>query len=191
MHAIRLSNFRVGDTAVVLGAGPIGLLVQQILKAAGAGEIYVSEPAPARAEAAAKLGATRVFDPRSEDVVAEVVAATDGLGAPVVFDCAAAKPTLQQGLEMARRGGQVVVVSLAWVEIPLLTVEWVGREVEMKAAYGSTPDDWKAVLRLMERGQIDHAPMVTPESFIGFDEMQSSLTRLMSPDEHIQLVLAP
>jgi hypothetical protein len=43
----------------------------------------------------------------------------------------------------------------------------------------------------MERGQIDHKPMVPDGSFIGFDQMQESMERLMTPDEHIQLVLAP
>ncbi|NQW18653.1 MAG: zinc-binding dehydrogenase [Chloroflexi bacterium] len=191
VHAVRRSDFRVGDDAVVMGAGPIGLLVQQVLKAGGANNIYVSEPAPARAEAAVKLGATRVFDPASEKVVEEIVELTGGLGVPVAFDAAAAKPTLQQGLEMVQRGGQVLVVSMAWVDVPLLTVEWIGREVEMKAAYGSTPEDWATVLTLMERGQIDHKPMIPDDSFIGFDQMQSSMERLMSPDEHIQLVLAP
>ena len=191
VHAVRRSAFRVGDDAVVMGAGPIGLLIQQVLKAGGANNIYVSEPAPARAEAAAKLGATRVFDPASESVVEEIVELTGGLGVPVAFDAAAAKPTLQQGLEMVRRGGQVLLVSMAWVDVPLLTVEWIGREVEMKSAYGSTPDDWQTVLTLMERGQIDHKPMVPDDSFIGFDKMQESMESLMTPDEHIQLVLAP
>ena len=43
----------------------------------------------------------------------------------------------------------------------------------------------------MERGQIDHKPMVPENSFIGFDKMQESMESLMTPDEHIQLVLAP
>jgi (R,R)-butanediol dehydrogenase/meso-butanediol dehydrogenase/diacetyl reductase len=191
VHAVRRSAFRVGDDAVVMGAGPIGLLIQQVLKAGGANNIYVSEPAPARAEAAAALGATRVFDPAAEKVVEEIVELSGGLGVPVAFDAAAAKSTLQQGLEMVRRGGEVLLVSMAWVDVPLLTVEWIGREVEMKAAYGSTPQDWQTVLTLMERGQIDHKPMVPVDSFIGFDQMQESMERLMSPDEHIQLVLAP
>jgi (R,R)-butanediol dehydrogenase/meso-butanediol dehydrogenase/diacetyl reductase len=191
VHAVRRSAFRVGDDAVVMGAGPIGLLIQQVLKAGGVNNLYVSEPAPARAEAAAALGATRVFDPASENVIEEIVELSGGLGVPVAFDAAAAKPTLQQGLEMVRRGGQVLLVSMAWVDVPLLTVEWIGREVEMKAAYGSTPQDWQTVLTLMERGQIDHKPMVPDDSFIGFDQMQSSMERLMTPDDHIQLVLAP
>ena len=95
------------------------------------------------------------------------------------------------GLQTLGSAGQVLVVSMAWEDVDLLTVEWIGREVEMKAAYGSEPVDWRTVLNLMEREQISNESMVTPESFIGFDEMQSSLERLMKPEEHVQVVLVP
>ena len=191
VHAVRTSKFSIGDSVVVMGAGPIGLLTMQVLNAAGAAAVYVSEPATARADAARVLGATIVMNPTEEDVVSKVLEISGGPGVPIAFDAAAAQPTLQQGLEMVRRGGQVLVVSMAWENVDLLTVEWIGREVEMKASYGSQPIDWRTVLNLMERGLLSEQAMVTDESFIGFDEMQSSMERLMKPDEHVQLVLVP
>ena len=191
VHAVRRSKFSIGDSVVVMGAGPIGLLTMQVLNAGGAGAVYVSEPATARAEAARVLGATVVMNPTNEDVVSKVLEISGGPGVPIAFDAAAARPTLQQGLEMVRRGGQVLVVSMAWEDVDLLTVEWIGREVEMKASYGSQPIDWRTVLKLMERGLLSKQAMVTDESFIGFDEMQSSMERLMKPEEHVQLVLVP
>jgi len=191
VHAVRRSKFSIGDSVVVMGAGPIGLLTMQVLNAGGAGAVYVSEPATARAEAARVLGATVVMNPIEEDVVSKVLEISGGPGVPIAFDAAAARPTLQQGLEMVRRGGQVLVVSMAWEDVDLLTVEWIGREVEMKASYGSQPIDWRTVLKLMERGLLSKQAMVTDESFIGFDEMQSSMERLMKPEEHVQLVLVP
>ena len=191
VHAVRTSKFSIGDSVVVMGAGPIGLLTMQVLNAAGAGAVYVSEPATARADAARVLGATIVMNPTEEDVVSKILEISGGPGVPIAFDAAAAQPTLQQGLEMVRRGGQVLVVSMAWENVDLLTVEWIGREVEMKASYGSQPIDWRTVLNLMERGLLSEQAMVTDESFIGFDEMQSSMERLMKPEEHVQLVLVP
>jgi (R,R)-butanediol dehydrogenase/meso-butanediol dehydrogenase/diacetyl reductase len=191
VHAVRRSSFKIGDRVVVLGAGPIGLLTQQVLQAGGAGAVYVSEPARARARAARELGATEVFDPVSVDLVERVLELTDGLGAPVAFDCAAAKNTLQQGLDLVRRGGQVTVVSMAWEEVPLLTVDWIGREVEMVASYGSAPEDWQISLDLMAQGKIDSGPMIDQDSFIGFDDMQSTLVKLMTPSDQIQSVLVP
>jgi len=191
VHAVRTSAFKIGDQAVVMGAGPIGLLVMQVLKAAGAAAVYVSEPASARAESARVLGADLVLNPMEEHVVERVLELSGGLGVPVAFDAAAARPTFQQGMEMIRREGQLLVVSMAWEDVDLRTVDWIGREVEMKAAYGSLPIDWRTVLNLMERGQLSEKSMVTDESFIGWDEMQVSMERLMKPEEHVQLVLVP
>jgi (R,R)-butanediol dehydrogenase/meso-butanediol dehydrogenase/diacetyl reductase len=191
VHAVRTSAFKIGDEAVVMGAGPIGLLVMQVLKAAGAAAVYVSEPASARAESARVLGADLVLNPMEEDVVERVLELSGGPGVAVAFDAAAARPTFQQGLEMIRREGQLLVVSMAWEDVDLRTVDWIGREVEMKAAYGSLPIDWRTVLNLMERAQLSEKSMVTDESFIGWDEMQVSMERLMKPEEHVQLVLVP
>jgi len=191
VHAVRTSAFKIGDQTVVMGAGPIGLLVMQVLKAAGAAAVYVSEPASARAESARVLGADLVLNPMEEDVVERVLELSGGSGVPVAFDAAAARPTFQQGMEMIRREGQLLVVSMAWEDVDLRTVDWIGREVEMKAAYGTLPIDWRTVLNLMERGQLSEKSMVTDESFIGWDEMQVSMERLMKPEEHVQLVLVP
>ena len=63
VHAVRLSDIKLGDTVMVLGAGPIGLLCMQTARAAGATMVIVSEPAPGRAEAARRLGADAVLNP--------------------------------------------------------------------------------------------------------------------------------
>jgi len=191
VHAVRLSNLRVGDSAVVLGAGPIGLLALQIANASGATSTYVTDPMPARAKAAEQLGASRVIDPSRDDVVAEIVEMTGGLGAHVAYECAAATNTLQQALEMVRRSGQVVTVSLAWENVPVLTVEWVGREVEMKAVYGSVSDDWRTSLDLMKAGKVRSGPMVGPDSYVPLDGIQGAFERLLEPDPPVQLVVVP
>jgi len=191
VHAVRTSKFKVGDSTLVMGAGPIGLLVMQVLKAAGAAAVYVSEPSSARADSALALGADLVLNPMDDDVVERALELSGGPGLPVAFDAAAAKPTFQQGMEMLQRGGQLLVVSMAWEDVDLRTVDWIGREVEMKAAYGSEPIDWRTGLALMKRGQLSEKSMVTDQSFIGWDEMQGSMERLMKPDQHVQLVLVP
>ena len=181
VHAVRLSKLRLGDRVAVIGTGPIGLLCLQAARASGATTIYVSEPTEARAAAARRMGADVVINPVETDVVAEMVELTDGQGPDVVFECAAAHGTLQQALEMVRRDGQVVVVSLAWEEDPVLSVEWVGREVEMKTAYGSQPVDWRTTLALMERGAVNVEPMIGAESHVPLDNIQEAFESLIRP----------
>ena len=85
VHAVRLSDLRLGDAVLVLGAGPIGLLCLQTARAAGATTVIVSEPAPARAAAAQRLGADAVLDPATPDFAERVVELTAGAGPRIVF----------------------------------------------------------------------------------------------------------
>ncbi len=191
LHMVRLSRLRLGDTAVILGAGPIGLFALQLVRAAGAGRVFVTEPAPARRRAAEELGADRVLDPTELDVVSELVAETGGIGPDVVFDCGGAQRTLHDALEMVRREGQVMVVALAWDEGYILPVEWVGREVELKTSYGSTPREWGICLDLMQRGLVRGEPLITPESMVPLDGIQRAFEGLMSPDQQVQVLIVP
>ncbi|MFA5028595.1 MAG: zinc-binding dehydrogenase [Candidatus Methylomirabilota bacterium] len=187
LHAVRSSKLRLGDSAVVLGAGPIGLFAQQCARRGGATRVYVSETNPARRRVAELLGADRVFDPRQADVVKEVVAGT-GIGADVAFDCAGARPTLQQALEMVRMGGQVVVVALAWEPVDCLPVEWVGREVEMKTCYAHLNSEWPISMDLLVSGAVQTQPLIS--KVIGLEQLDGMFQTLLDPsNELVQVVV--
>ena len=191
VHAVRISDLKVGDTVAVLGAGPVGLLCLQVAKAAGCGQVFVSEPAPARREAALSLGADAVIDPIKDDAVETIVELSEGLGPHVVFECAAAKPTLEQGLSMARRHGQVILVSIAWEPTPVLPVEWIGREVTLKASASKTPDDWSRALELIRSGQVQMSPLLTGTSFIKLDGIQEAFRGLFEPTNELKIIVEP
>lgn len=87
-HAVNVSPFKKGDSVLILGAGPIGLAVLQVLKAKGAGKIIVSEMSPRRKDFAKKFGAHYVLDPSEDNVVATVNDICDGQGANLAFDAA-------------------------------------------------------------------------------------------------------
>ena len=189
VHAVRLSQMRLGDSVVVLGAGPIGLLCMQVAKAAGAIKVIVSEPAPARAEAARKLGAFAVVNPIEENAVERVVQLTEGRGPDVAFECAAAKGTLDQALNMIRRNGQVVLVAIVWEETGVLPPNWMGREVNLHTSFGSRPEDWRMSLELMQSGQVTMEPLVSEASFLPLDEIQGAFEALCNPSNQVQMVV--
>lgn len=188
LHMVRISNIRLGDRVVVLGAGPIGLLVQQCTSLAGAMKVYVSDTNLARRKAASELGAHKVFNPSQVNLISEIVALTDGLGADLAFECAGAKPTLQQAFELVKSGGRVMVVSLAWEQVDCLPVEWVGREVEMKASYGSLNSEWLISMALLDEKKIQIKPLIT--KIIGLAEIQGAFRDLLKPDtDQVQVVV--
>jgi len=104
-----------GETAVILGAGPIGLLFILVFKAAGAGKIIVSEVSPFRLEFAHKVGADVTVNPRKQDLK-EVVMAETKLGADVVVD--AVGMLFPQAIELARKGGKVVLFGMNQQALP-------------------------------------------------------------------------
>lgn len=178
VHMVRVSGVKLGDRVVVLGAGPIGLFAQQCAGLAGALELFVSDVNPARLKAARDLGATEVLDAAEFDLVKEIVRRTE-IGADVALECAGARPTLQQALELVRAGGRVIVVSLAWEQVDCLPVEWVGREVELKACYGALNSEWLVSLELMKRKKIRTAPMIS--KIISLSEIQQGFQELLDP----------
>lgn len=187
LHMVRISNIRLGDKAVVLGAGPIGLFAQQCASLAGALKIYVSDINSARLKAASELGAHQVFDPSRVDLVREIVQLTE-IGADVAFECAGAKPTLQQALELVKMGGRVMVISLAWEQVDCLPVEWVGREVEMKTCYGNLNSEWLISLALMQGKKIRTEPMIS--KIVGLSEIQGAFQELLkSGNDLIQVIV--
>ena len=193
VRATRLSQIKLGDAALVMGAGPIGLFCMQTARAAGATSVFVSEPAPARAEAARKLGADAVIDPAREDVERRVVELTGGLGPDIVFECAAAPnpSTLDAALNIAARGGQVVLVAIAWEPTPLLTPNWMAREVKLQASFGTQPEDWRVALDLIKSGRVAVEHMLSDTNFLPLDDIQGAFDALMRPSTQVQMVVRP
>ena len=191
IRAIRQSQLKLGDSVAIIGAGPIGLLCLQSVKAAGAGAVFVSEPAPIRRDAALALGADAVIDPAKEDVVERMVSLTDGQGPDVVFECAGAKATLDQSLSMARLGGEVVLVAISWEPTSVLPVDWVARQVKLQASAGVTFVDWRIALNLIRTGKIRTEPLVSEDDIVPIDDIQRAFESLAKPTTQLQMVVKP
>ena len=111
-HAVKLSGFNPGDDALVLGAGPIGLAIVEVLRGQGAGQIVVSEVAAKRREFASRFGATAVLDPTNTNIGNRCREICAGSGAQVVFDCAGVQSTLDAALAASKPRGVIVNLAL-------------------------------------------------------------------------------
>ncbi|OSD00992.1 GroES-like protein [Trametes coccinea BRFM310] len=122
-HAVKRSNLKAGDSVLVLGGGPIGLLTLRAAKAWGAKWIALSEPALKRRDLAIQHGADVVFDPTAPgvDLVAEIIRATEGRGADVVYDCAGLQQTLDAACLAVKPRGHVMNVAV-WDHRPTLNI---------------------------------------------------------------------
>ena len=191
VHAVRKSGMQLGDSAVIFGAGPIGLFCTQVAKATGASQVIVFEPSSVRANAALQVGADTVLNPLEIDPISTAVELTGGIGPDVVFDCAGINSTLDQSLNMVRRNGKVILVAVIWEKISLLPVDWSAREVSMHVSFSSDPSDWHAALNLFQSGKVKIGPMLSREQIIPLTDIQGAFESLIKPTTQLQLVVKP
>jgi (R,R)-butanediol dehydrogenase / meso-butanediol dehydrogenase / diacetyl reductase len=191
-HAATRAGVGPGDTALVTGAGPIGLGSLIALRALGASRVFVSEIGNgARARAARELGADRVVDPQVDDVVATVLDETQGAGVDIAIDTAGVQPALDAAVGAVRNGG-TVVSSASWegpAEVDLRTL--LVREIGLLGtlAYSS---EFADVLASMESaGPAIVEALVTKRVALseaiegGFDEL------IERKDDHIKILVGP
>ena len=160
IHAVQRVRLAPNATAVVVGAGMIGLFVIQALRWAGATRIIAADLADNRLALARELGATDTLRSDQCDVPTEVARLTDGRGADVAFEVVGASITLNLAIASVRRGGSVVLVgNLApKVDFPLQAV--VTRELTLFGTCGSA-GEYPLCLDLIARGVIRVEPMIS------------------------------
>lgn len=188
-HAVRRAGTRLGDIAVVQGAGPIGLYTMQWARAAGAGEVLVVEPSEARRALAAELGATAVVGP-GEEAQTLVREHSNGLGADIVFECAGAPSTIQTAVDLARRGGVLSIIGLADTDAPISPRDWLIKEIKATASLGYFHEEFEQAMGMMADGRVTVAPMHS--ATVGLDGLADALADLGSGNSpHTKVLVDP
>jgi threonine dehydrogenase-like Zn-dependent dehydrogenase len=159
---VRADNLDASDTAVVLGAGPIGLGV--VAAAAGHGaRVIVAEPNVARAELAERLGAESVLDPTSPTFHAELDELTKGAGASVVFEASGKLAAMALALEVAGFRARLVYIGIdVGGSVPARLGLFQSKELQARGIIGS-PGVWPQTLRFLSRSGVDLSALVTAE----------------------------
>jgi L-iditol 2-dehydrogenase len=159
------SRVAAGDTVLVEGPGPIGVLTAAVADSMGANVLVsgLSRDASYRLPLVEGLGIETV-DAEREDLGERTAAATDGVGFDVVFDTTGHHTGVETAVEHVRKGGQVVVVGLPGAESELFVTDLVRGEVTLDTSYASTWRDFERALRLMENGSVD-ADAIVDTSF--------------------------
>lgn len=159
-HAVARSGVKAGDTALVGGSGPIGLLTAAVLKGMGVTTI-ISELTQARKEKATSSGvADHVLDPSKEDVPARVRELTGGTGADVAFECAGVNAVLDTMLDAVRPGAVVVNVSIWGAPATIDMQKIVLKEIDLRGTIAYVRDH-PAVIKMVQEGKVDLKPFIT------------------------------
>lgn len=158
-HAVARSGVEPGGTALVAGAGPIGIGTWFALKAHGVEKVLVSEPSADRRAIIAALGAT-VVDPVNGDLAGAVAELTDGDGVDIAVDAAGAGSAITSGLASLVPGGRVVVTGFHEHPMEFQPTQLMWAETEMVGAVGYQPAEFDTVIAAMANGVYDTAGWV-------------------------------
>ena len=160
VHAVRRSGYKAGDSAVVYGAGPIGLCVASCLKYFGASQVLVIEANQHRLEIARQLGFTPI-DASKEDIKAKVLEYTQGHNIDLAFDCAAHPSVHSTILDILRVQGTGIVVGSYKkpAEVDLLKIEF--KELTLIGIRVYERRDFEIATRLLQSGEIDFDRLLT------------------------------
>ena len=153
LHGVRRSLLRVGDVAAVVGCGPIGLLAVQCARIAGAGHVVAIEPDAGRRQRALAVGADAAFAPGPE-LREHLDRVTNGLRADIAFDCAGVPQTLQQSVDVVRRGGSVTMIGVAGGEATVIPMRWLSKEVTVNTSMVFTLEEMAIVGGLAADGRL-------------------------------------
>jgi len=175
-HDVRLGAVRKGELAVVLGGGPIGILVALVAREAGA-ELILSEVSPFRRELAGELG-LRAVNPLEADLPALCRELSGGAGADLVFEVSGAKAAVLSMTDLLAIRGRVVMVAVhpQPVEINLFQFFW--KELQMQGARVYEPEDYEKALAMLAAGKLPLEKLIT--NVCSLNELQGAFESLES-----------
>ncbi len=189
VHAVAITPVALNDTAVVVGAGMIGLLTLQAARLAGCGRVISVDVDQTRLAAAKSLGATDTVLAKNADVPGEVRSLTNGFGADVAFECVGSTPTVLSSIESVRKGGTVTLIGniAPRVEIPLQSV--VTRQIRLQGSCASS-GEYPQCIDLLARGAIRVDSLIS--AVAPLEEGPSWFNRLYQKEPNLmKVILAP
>jgi len=189
IHAQDVANIASGDVALVIGAGPLGILVAQTARMAGAGEVAVADVVPGRLALAKQLGADNTVNAAETDLVSWAKETYGEGGVNRVFDTASVPKTFKQALQVVRRGGRVINVGVA-----TQTVEWqpnilLLKEIELTGMNMYTRPNFEEAVEAMNNGHIRVEPLITASYPLA--QIDEAYDRVLHDPNRCKVMLAP
>lgn len=160
LHTVDLAKVRVGQSVAIIGAGPIGLCILQVLRLTGADPIYIADKLAPRCELARRW-TDKVIDCSAEDPVKFIDRATHGQGVDIAIEAAWADSSIQQAADMLRPGGRLVLVGIPGddrLQLKHSTARRKGLDIRMVRRMKHV---YPRAIQLVQEGKIDLKPLLS------------------------------
>jgi 2-desacetyl-2-hydroxyethyl bacteriochlorophyllide A dehydrogenase len=178
-HAVRRAQIQPGETALVIGAGPIGFGAAQFARLAGA-EVLVADLSAARLEMARRWLAPRQALEAGPALEAQLAGLTGGDLPSVVFDCTGSPGSMMQAFRYVANGGRLVLVGLAQADLTFHDPEFHRREMTLLSSRNATRADLQHVIAGMAAGQVVTEPLTTAR--VALDDLIPAFPKWLKPE---------
>jgi len=183
LHAVQKARLQPGDTALVVGCGPVGLAVIAALRLRGVHPIVAADFSTRRRELAVTLGADEAVDP------APALPAARWRQATVIFECVGVPGVIDQIMAAASRGARVVIVGVCMEPDTIHPLRGISKELSLQFVLGYDAEEFATTLRLIAEGAIPAAPLVTGK--VGVEGVAGAFAALASPERHAKILVEP
>jgi L-iditol 2-dehydrogenase len=163
LHAVKVSGVKKGDTALVVGAGMIGLLTMQAARAAGVGRVMIADIDETRLTLGELLGADDALRGTGGLIAAETMKRTGGVGADVVFDAVGYSKTIGESIDSVRKGGTVTLIGNIAPEVTIPLQKVVSRQIRLQGTAASS-GEYPEAIELLANGRVQVRPLITAVS---------------------------
>jgi threonine dehydrogenase-like Zn-dependent dehydrogenase len=188
VHAVARARVKAGDSAIVVGCGPVGLAVIAGLRLADVETIVAADFSPMRRALAERLGAHVVVDP-AERSAFDAWLSLGLLRPPAIFECVGVPGVLQGIIREAPRQSRVVVVGVSMQEDRIKPMVAVVKELDVRFSFGYSPQEFAQTLHALAEGNIDAEPLITGRS--GLEGVAAAFEDLAQPDRHAKILVEP
>ncbi|MDQ2754328.1 MAG: zinc-binding dehydrogenase [Actinomycetota bacterium] len=188
IHAVNRSMVVPGESAIVIGCGPVGLACIAALRHKGVETIVAADFSPTRRRLAGAMGATELVDPRVEPAI-EAWRRVDGRTMPVLFEAVGLPGMLYGAMRDAPQGARIVVVGVCMQRDDIQPFFGIAKELNIQFVLGYDPMEFAASLRLIAEGTFDVGPLITGS--VDVDGTPGAFEALADPERHCKILVEP
>ena len=182
LHAVNKSGVQPGETALVIGCGPIGIAVIANLRACGVESIVAADFSPKRRELAATMGAHQTLDPAQGSPF-------DTVNPAVVFEAVGIPGIIDDVMRRARHSTRLVVVGVCMQSDTVHPFFAIAKEINVQFVLAYDPNEFADSLRAIAEGDIDVSPVITGD--VGLEDVGTAFDDLADPERHCKILVTP
>jgi len=187
-HAAAKASVASGESAIVLGCGPIGLAIIAALALDGVEPIVAAEFSPKRRELAKRLGAHEAVDPNDEPAI-DAWRRVASTRPPVIFEAVGVPGTLDLAMRAAQPGGRIIVAGACMEPDTVWPIIGLNKQLTVEFVLGYDQQEFTDTLAAIADGRLDVAPMITDE--VGLGGVADAFEALARPDEQVKILVRP